>query len=77
MALIYKGIRCSICHRVVEDTKVDVVATTHFISDPNDPLYEFSDSLMHRRCFDAWEHREVFMARYRKFLSEPHWPDEN
>jgi len=75
MALLYKGIRCSICHQVIENLKFDIVATTHFIADPNDPLHRFSDSAMHRRCYDAWEHHEVFTARYRAVCS-PNWPDD-
>jgi hypothetical protein len=46
----------------------DVVATTHFISDQSDPLWKFSDSGMHRRCYESWEHRDEFTSRYRERL---------
>jgi len=67
MALIYKGIKCSICHKVIEDLH-DIVATTHFIFDQNDPLWPYSDSAMHPACFSAWALRDEFVARYNDFV---------
>ena len=66
MALIYNGIKCAICHREI-DLKGQYVATTHFIADPKDPLWRFSDAAMHRSCFEQWEHRDEFTAKYEAF----------
>jgi hypothetical protein len=69
VALIFRGrSRCSICGEVLghED---DIVATTHFIADKSDPLWPFSDSAMHRACFEAWPHRDEFAARYEAVMS--------
>jgi hypothetical protein len=46
MALIYDGIECSICGSTL-DLKEQYVATSHFISDQNDALWQYSDSAMH------------------------------
>ena len=67
MALIYNGIRCAICDQKI-DLKGQYVATTHFIADPNDPLWRYSDAAMHSACFEAWEHRSEFEAKYQRFL---------
>jgi hypothetical protein len=59
--------RCSICREVLNEGQA-VVATTHFIADPNDLLWRFSDSGMHAACFAAWEHRDEFAARYHSVM---------
>jgi hypothetical protein len=47
MALLALGrSRCSICGEVLQPGQV-IVATTHFIGDPADHLWRFSDSGMH------------------------------
>jgi len=81
MALRYTGQCCSICGEVLKDDEV-LVGTTHFIGDRNDPLWRFSDSIMHRSCYEKWEHREEFTARYRKMMGGMYpgsfyetWPD--
>lgn len=58
---------CSLCGKMLlEDIENDdnVVGTTCFISNPDDPLFPYSDSLMHRDCFRKWEHRAGFVAAY-------------
>ena len=64
MALILRGqTQCTICGTVIEDGDA-IVATTHFISDKDDPLWHFSDSGMHRPCFLSWPLREDFVHKY-------------
>lgn len=67
MALLFRGkTTCPLCFKVI--TKDDeVVGTTHFIADQGDPLWEYSDAAFHKKCFDAWEHRDEFLARYEEF----------
>jgi hypothetical protein len=67
MALIYPNMPCSICREPLREGD-DIVATTHFIGDLTDPLWRFSDSAMHRSCFDRWEHRDEFTRRYRQTM---------
>jgi hypothetical protein len=76
VALFWVNMPCSICGepiRVGDDT----VATTHFIGDHSDPLWRYSDSVMHRPCFDRWELRDEFVRRCRKVMGVWHcvgWP---
>ena len=59
MALVYAGIRCSICDLVV-DLHQPYFATTHFIGDHTHPLWRYSDSVMHLQCFRTWPNRGEF-----------------
>jgi hypothetical protein len=61
--LMWGASRCSICRELLVQDQ-PIVATTHFIGDPADPLWRFSDSGMHAACFAGWEHRDEFAARY-------------
>lgn len=64
MALVFFGAtHCSICDLVVNESD-DIVATSHFIADPSDPLWRFSDSAMHRSCFLEWDQRRNFVKKY-------------
>jgi hypothetical protein len=64
MALIDFGwARCPLCNDVLEEGD-DLIATTHFITEPEDPFYRFSDVGINRSCFLRWERREEFIARY-------------
>lgn len=82
MAILQLGqSKCSICGSVSAEGD-DIVATTHFIADENDPLWQYSDSGMHRHCYEAWEHRDDFTARYRTKMGPMYpgshyetWPD--
>ena len=68
MALFFSGeTPCSICGYVISEGD-DFVGTTHFISDDSDPLWKFSDSVMHRQCYENWEHRDEFTTRYRTMM---------
>jgi hypothetical protein len=76
LALFILNMPCSICG---EPLRVgdDIVATTHFIGDATDHLWRFSDSVMHRSCFDSWAHRDEFARRYRETMGSmyPHCAD--
>jgi hypothetical protein len=68
MALLIPGsTRCPLCEAVI-GAGDDIVATSHFIGDPSDPLWKFSDAAMHRPCFLRWPDREPFIARYHETL---------
>jgi hypothetical protein len=73
VALILLGkTECSICGVILNDGD-DLVATTHFIADQNDPLWRFSDSAMHRSCFLGWEHRQSFVKKYNDTIGAITW----
>jgi hypothetical protein len=72
MALMYEGMACSICGRVIVDLR-RAVACTHFIADKSDPLWPFSDSAMHPECFAGWEMRDAFVARYNEIMGAITW----
>lgn len=70
MALVMRGkSTCPLCGKVLAEGD-DIVGTTHFIADRNDPLWRFSDAAMHRACFEAWEHRGEFEAKYQRAIEE-------
>ena len=72
MALIILGkTECSICGIVIEDRK-EIVSTTHFITDQNDPLGRFSDSAMHKSCFISWK-QETFIKKYNETIGTAVW----
>ena len=69
MALIFRGkSECPLCGNVIMDGD-EIVATSHFIADSNDPLWEFSDAGMHRSCFLTWDQREAFVAKFNRLVS--------
>ncbi|CAN5198405.1 hypothetical protein BH18ACI2_BH18ACI2_09690 [soil metagenome] len=66
MAIILLGrTECSICG-VVFVTGDEIVATSHFIADLDDPLYRFSDSGVHKNCFLMWEYRADFVEKFNR-----------
>ena len=68
VALILPGkTECSLCDNVIMDGD-DIVATSHFIADRNDPLWRFSDSAMHRSCFLIWDQRGAFVAKFNQLV---------
>jgi hypothetical protein len=46
----------------------EVVTTSHFIADRNDPLWRFSDAAMHGRCFLAWDQRADFVTKFNRVV---------
>src|SRR5215471_19281755 len=70
MAIIITGkSACALCGQTLL-AEQEIVDTPRFIADRNDPLWRFSDAAMHRTCFDAWEHRAEFVAKYEQVLEE-------
>ncbi len=60
MAIVFRGkSECSLCGAVMAVSD-DIVMFPHFISDKAHPLWRFSDSAMHRRCFADWSEAERF-----------------
>jgi hypothetical protein len=72
MALFDPGFTpCALCGEVLANDD-DMVGTTHFIGDPDHPLFPYSDSMMHRACFIKWEHRAAFVAAYNAEMGRDH-----
>ena len=72
MALFRIGMPCSLCGDSIR-VGDEIMATT-LIGDPTDPIERYSDSVMHRPCFDAWEHREEFIRRYKQVFRSIDFP---
>ena len=73
VALILLGkTECSICGVVINKGD-DIIATTHFIADQDDPLWRFSDSAMHRSCFLGWDQRQAFVRKYNETTGAITW----
>ncbi len=45
----------------------------HFVAERDDPLWQFSDVAIHRRCFRKWEMRDAFVARYNAEIGSITW----
>jgi hypothetical protein len=60
MALRLSGTRCSICGKTL-GTDDDVVLHPHVLRSDH-PLWQFSDSCMHRDCYEQWDHHDYFEA---------------
>lgn len=64
MAVIIRGTStCSICRKVI-DERDQIVATSQFITDRSDPLWPFSNTAMHKRCFLGWDRKIEFVDHY-------------
>ena len=63
MALIWYDRPCSVCGAQIGDDEA-FIAFEHFLG-PKHPLVEFSDSLMHKECFEHWQHHDEFLALHR------------
>jgi hypothetical protein len=75
MAIILYGMPCdcSICGHEINQHLLDeeeFVATTHFVDDEKNPLWTFSDSVMHRECFLAWPLRLQFIEAYNEAMRD-------
>ena len=40
--------------------------TPDFLADDTDPLWRFTDAVIHRACFLVWDRRKQFIARYNR-----------
>ena len=56
---------CSLCSCII-NTADDIVSTSHFIAQQDDPLWRFADSAMHRSCFLAWDQRANFVEKFNR-----------
>lgn len=82
MALILRGkTLCALCHKVIKE-KDEVVASTHFNIDAEDPLWRFSDAALHKNCFLEWNQRAAFVEKYNESVESltsgngaPHYMD--
>ena len=73
MALIIRGkSKCPICGEALQKDQ-RLVATSHFIYDRVDPLWQFSDAGMHYECFQHWPHREIFVSKYNSTMGQNVW----
>lgn len=70
MAIVVGGkTKCSVCGHIIAGSD-DIVMFPHFIWDEAHPLWRFSDSAMHRRCFADWDQAERFQSIYNET-----WPE--
>lgn len=63
---------CAICNRPLLDP---VFAAPHFIADPTDRLYQYSDAGMHWDCYATWKYQKRFAKQY--FDSAQEWKSKN
>ena len=73
MALLFEDSLCSICGKRLFSGE-EWIAFTHFINDRNHFLFRFSDSGMHKECFENWPHADEFLKlreeAYRRRISD-------
>jgi hypothetical protein len=70
MAIILEGkTECSICGKVLEKGQ-EIIGFPHFIGDRNDPLWAYSDSGMHKGCFQNWKHKDEFTKKLEHVKAE-------
>ena len=63
MAIIIEGKSCcSICGNVLQKDD-DIIGFTAFLG-PEHRFWKYSDSGMHKSCFENWEHRAEFLHLY-------------
>lgn len=63
MTLVIRGkTTCALCGRVLELGET-IVGFTHFLG-PQHPLWRYSDSAMHRACYERWPERATFDQAY-------------
>jgi hypothetical protein len=67
---------CAICNRPLTEP---VFATTHFIKDPTDRLWKYSDAGMHWDCYANWKYQRRFASQYFEAAQQwkadnPYWP---
>ena len=73
MAIVLLGkTQCPLCQAVLLAGQ-DLVSSSHFIESQTHPLWRYSDAAMHYGCFQAWEHRETFVAEYNRTIGHITW----
>ena len=67
MALLILGVTtCPLCKNVIKDRE-EVECFDHFIEDPDDSYYKYSDACFHKECFEKWEMRGEYLKRYAEY----------
>jgi len=59
---------CPRCNQLLREGE-DILGFPHFIHDQSHPLWDFSDSSMHKECFLNWEKAGEFRDLYNEL-----WP---
>ena len=71
MALWVLGLtRCSLCDELVSECD-RCLSTDHFIVDKGDPMWRYSDSVMHQNCFRRWKHKYEFVEKHMECVVPP------
>ncbi len=63
MALIFENSTCSICKEVLTENH-DVITWQTFLSKEH-KFWKYSDSGMHKSCFEKWKYKEEFEELYK------------
>ena len=63
MALLFKESICSICEKPLGKQE-DIITWTAFLRKEH-KFWKYSDSGMHRSCFENWERKEEFEHLYK------------
>lgn len=68
MALIFlDSTPCSICNKTLKNED-NILGFASFLTNEH-KFWEYSDSGMHKKCFEDWEHKEEFEGLYIKSMS--------
>jgi len=68
MAILISGMTCPLCGQPMTDG-FDLSGYPAFISNKRDPLYQFSDAILHRRCLEAHPLASALAQRYEAWRS--------
>lgn len=69
-----RGARCVLCGDAVRLGE-DAFVTPDFVADEQDPMWRYSDAVVHRACFFVWDRRKVFVARFNRLAQGLAAPD--
>ncbi len=73
MAIIIRGkTRCSLCSRVLAAGE-EIVGFSACL-EPGHPLWQYSDSAMHRSCYEAWPEHDTFGRLHQEALAKSQSP---
>ncbi|MCA8988760.1 MAG: hypothetical protein KDA78_14015 [Planctomycetaceae bacterium] len=61
---------CPLCDKTLAQP---IFATTHFIEDPADKLWAYSDAGMHWQCYADWKYQARFAKQYFDAVANPHY----
>lgn len=60
---------CKLCGLEILENE-EILSYAHFIDDPKDEFYIYSDSSFHKSCFQIWSKREKFQKKFNQFIEE-------